>query len=349
MPRPLADQVVVITGASSGIGREVARMFAMRGARVVLAARRAHALAQLAEDIRLDGGKAIAIPTDVADAEAVEHLANRAVETFGRIDTWVNNAAVMLYAPVDAPELPAMRRLMEVNFWGAVHGLRAAIPRMAKTGGGVVICVGSVGSEAALPLQGIYAASKHALRALCESTRMELRRTGVPVQVALIKPASVDTPLYRYARTAGGYRPGAVPPIYDPALPARAILEAAVSPPREQLIGGAAIAAVALHKWAPRLYEAFFARYAPAYEESDEARRAPDNLYLPVDEPAAARLTGRGWKHSWATWTRDHAGAIVAGVAVAGAAAAALNVARPAIGAALSPAWGRLHLRPPHS
>ena len=329
MPRPLAEQVVVITGASSGIGREAARLFAMRGARVVLAARRGEVLAKLAEDIRLDGGHALAVPTDVSDPAAVEHLADRAIEAFGRIDTWVNNAAVMLYAPVDAPELPAMRRLMEVNFWGAVHGLRAAIPRMAREGG-VIVCVGSVESEVAMPLQGIYAASKHAMRAMCEAARMELTKAGIPIRVALIKPASVDTPLYRYARTAGGYRARPVPPVYDPSGPARAVVDAATAPPRERLVGAAAVGAVALHALAPRVFEAVFARYAPAMETSDEPRRAPDNLYLPVDEPAAARLTGKGIRPAGGVmgWLEAHPGAVVAGAVAAGAAVAALSARR---------------------
>lgn len=163
MPRLLRDQVVVITGASTGIGREAALEFAARGARVVLAARNAEALNTVAADIRAQGGQALVVPTDVTDMAAVERLAEAAVERFGRIDTWVNNAAVSFYATFEQATIEEMRRQMDVTYWGNVHGFKAALPHLRQGGGGVLISVASALADFAVPLQGTYCAAKHAL------------------------------------------------------------------------------------------------------------------------------------------------------------------------------------------
>ncbi len=307
MARPLKDQVVVITGASTGIGREVAREFAAKGARVVLAARNARALESLAEEIRAKGGRALPIPTDVTDFAAVERLAAAAVEHFGRLDTWVNNAAVSYYATFEQATLDEMRRQVEVNFWGNVHGFKAALPLMKATGG-VWISVASALSDFAIPLQGTYCAVKHALRALTESVRIEFKHAGVPIDVVLIKPPSVDTPFFEHALTRTGYLPKPVAPVYDPAVIAKRILMAAERPQREVMIGGAAQFFSLVHRYAPRLFEWHQARFGFQGQMTERPKSADglSNFYAPLDEPGAVRQQGNAWKASWVMWLEEH-------------------------------------------
>src|SRR5688500_5696142 len=179
--KPIAEQVVVITGASSGIGREAALRFAARGARVVVSARDYDALEALANEIRSSGGQALAVPADVSDAAQVEELAAGAADRFGRIDTWVNNAAVSAYGTFKSLRLEEFRRVIEVNFFGQVNGCRAALPYLERQGCGALICVGSALSDRAIPLQGAYCAAKHALKGFLESLRTELAHGGSEV------------------------------------------------------------------------------------------------------------------------------------------------------------------------
>ncbi|HEX6588570.1 MAG TPA: SDR family oxidoreductase, partial [Longimicrobiales bacterium] len=236
--RRLRDQVIVITGASSGIGLASAFAAARAGARVVLAARNATDLEGAVRRIEAEGGVALAVPTDVTDYEQVEALARRAVDAFGRIDTWVNNAAVSAYAPFVEMTLDDVRRIMEVNFLGQVYGVRAALPHLERTRG-TIICVGSTLSDRGVPLQGIYCASKHALKGWIDSLRVELRQAGSPVRVTLIKPSSINTPLFNKAKTQMGVMPQPIPPIYEPELAASVILRAAERPMRDAFVGGA--------------------------------------------------------------------------------------------------------------
>src|SRR3954469_24089315 len=199
--KPLDEQVVVITGASSGIGRATALAFARRGSRVVAAARNAGALDTLVEEIDRAGGRAIAVPTDVAEPAAVYHLAARAEEAFSAIDTWVSGAAVGLYASVEDTTDDEFDRVMRVNFLGHVHGVHAALPALRRAGGGTIIGVSSVEGVRAVPLQSPYAASKFALRAFYDCLRAELAQDGEPIEVTTILPASVDTPFFEHARS----------------------------------------------------------------------------------------------------------------------------------------------------
>lgn len=324
MPRPLSDQVVVITGASTGIGREAARRFALRGARVVVAARNERALETLAKEIRADGGQALVVVTDVTDPAAVEALADAAVARFGRIDTWINNAALSLYATFEDATVAEMRRQVEVNYWGNVHGFKAALPRMKATGGGVVMSVASALADFAIPLQGTYCATKHALRALTEALRIELKAAGTPIDVVLIKPPSVDTPFFRHAKTKTGFAPRPVAPVYDPGVVANRMVRAAERPTREVMIGGAAQAFGLIHTLAPSLYEWHQARYGISGQLTDEPRSedAPSNFDAPLDEPGRAREEGNGWKSSWVMWLEEHPKTTAAaGIALAGLAA----------------------------
>lgn len=319
MTRPLPDQVVVITGASSGIGRETALTMARQGARVVLASRNREALEDLAAEIRRAGGQAIAVPTDVTDPEAVTRLAERAVEQFGRIDTWVNNAGVALYARFEEASLDEMHAVMDVHYWGTVHGFQAALPRMIESGGGTIICVGSVLSDAAVPLQSAYVAAKHAIKGLTASIRQELLHSGLPIQVCLIKPASINTPLFEHARTHLGVEPKGIPPLYDPALVARAIARCAVKAQRELLVGGSGELFSGLEHLAPRLLDQQQRLMGVASQRSHlpKSAEAPCNLFGPLPEAGKVRGKGRGWKVSWVSWMREHPRATMAGAAIA--------------------------------
>lgn len=322
MPRLLQDQVVVITGASSGIGRQAALDFARAGARVVLAARNRTGLETLAREIRAGGGRALVEPTDVTLWEEVEELAYRAIETFGRIDTWVNNAGVAMYASVEQSTLEEMRQVMDVHYWGQVHGCKAAIARMRETGGGTIICVGSVLSDFSVPLQSTYCAAKHAIKGFTESLRIELAHDGVPIHVSLLKPASIDTPLFAHALTKLGVKPRPVPPVYDPGLVARAIVRCAVAPERELFVGDSGELFYLSERLMPRLYDWQQVKMGYAQQRTDIPKDsdAPNNLFDPLDEGGRVRDAGDGWRISGLTWMREHPRAAMAGAAILGAA-----------------------------
>src|SRR5215213_256112 len=188
--KPLREQTIVITGASSGIGRATALAAARRGARVVLAARDAESLSALEEEIRRGGGRALAVPTDVSVEAEVQALADRAAESLGGIDTWVNNAGISGYGAFEQISSAEAHRIMDVNYFGQVYGCRAALSHLRAQGRGALICVGSALSDRAVQMQSAYCASKHAVKALTEALRVELREEGSGVQVTLIKPSS---------------------------------------------------------------------------------------------------------------------------------------------------------------
>lgn len=237
MAKPLDQQVIVITGASSGIGRETALRLAQGGAKVVVAARRDEALDDVVEQIRSEGGEATSVPTDVSVYSEVQALARAAVEQYGRIDTWVNNAGVLIVGEFEKTELDEARRLFDVNFWGELHGIKAVLPILREQGGGTIINVTSVTARRALPLMSVYSASKWALNGFTEALRAEL--TGSGIEVCMVMPATIDTPLYQNALSKEGVAPKPAPPIYPPSEVAKAIEKAAVSPTRDVYAGPA--------------------------------------------------------------------------------------------------------------
>jgi NAD(P)-dependent dehydrogenase (short-subunit alcohol dehydrogenase family) len=290
--KPISEQVVVITGASSGIGLVTAKAAARTGARVVLAARNEADLRHAIETIRHEGGRAIYVVADVADAGQVNALAEAAIGEFGRIDTWVNNAAVSLYGRIDELPLYEMRRQFDVNYWGQVHGCRAALPHLRENGG-AIINVGSALSDRAIPLQGNYCAAKHALKAFTDALRMELEEAGLPISVTLVKPASVDTPFFEKARTHLGVEPQPVPPVYAPEVVADVILHAAQHPLRELIAGGAG-AKLSAARFVPRLADVYMERWAFQSQRTEiPSNGRPDNLFSPVASDGGER--GRNW------------------------------------------------------
>jgi len=239
-PRPdLSDKVMVLTGASSGIGLATARAAAAGGLRLVLAARGADALEQVAAELRATGAQVLAVPTDVADPVQVEALADAAVARFGRIDVWVNGAAIGVVGTVDQITAEEFDRVTRVVYLGVVHGCKAAVPRMRAQGGGVVVTIASVLGVRAVPLQAPYVAAKHAVVGFTDALRMELARERSRVRVGLVLPAGIDTPYYDHARSKLGVLPSAPPPVYGPEVVAEAVLDAA-SAPRSRLFAGGA-------------------------------------------------------------------------------------------------------------
>ncbi|MFL5608770.1 MAG: SDR family oxidoreductase [Gemmatimonadaceae bacterium] len=288
--KPITEQVIVITGASSGIGLATAQEAARQGARVVLSSRDAVDIQRAVDDIVAEGGQAIAVVADVGDQGSMEGLAQQAVAAFGRIDTWVNNAGVSIYGLIEEVPLDDAHQLFRTNFWGVVHGSLAALPHLKKQGG-ALINVGSELSETALPLQGFYAASKHAVKGFSDTLRIELQHEKAPVSVSLIQPAAIDTPYTEHAMNYLGVEPTHVPPVYAPELVADAILACAKSPHRNLRVGGAAKMFTALEKTAPGLADKMKERTAFDGSKTNRPPKDDDTLYAP--RPNDSRVHGR--------------------------------------------------------
>lgn len=312
--------MVVITGASSGIGRATALRFASKGARLVLAARGSESLEAVAAQCRKRGAEAIAVPTDVTDPGKVEALASRAVEEFGRLDVWVNNAAVGAFGLLTEIPPKEFQRVLDVNITGYVNGARAALARQTVQGSGTLINVSSIVAVTPLPYSAAYSISKAAVRALSISLRSELAREGVSgVNVCTVLPATIDTPFYQNAANFTGRRPMALPPVYTPQRVAKAVVKVAAHPRRETVAGGLAGRLLVLqHKFTPGAVEAATARQVDRRQLSRRrsAPVTPGNLHQSSQSIGKAATTG-GWHGQRRTAQRLVAGsAALAGAAV---------------------------------
>ena len=270
--KKLSEQVVVITGASSGIGLVTAREAARRGAKLVLVARGEDALRQLADEINSAGGEAIYVVADVGREADVRRVAEQALARFGRIDTWVNNAGVSIYGRILDTPFEDMRRLYETNFWGVVYGSVVAA-EVLRQRGGALINVGSTVSDRAIPLQGVYSSSKHAVKGFTDALRMELEEEGAPVSVTLVKPAAIDTPYTKHAKNFLEKEPAVPPPVYAPEVVAEAILHCAETPERDVFAGGGGKAFSVMEKYMPRLGDKVMEHYIFDAQQQDEPAR----------------------------------------------------------------------------
>ncbi|MFL5578655.1 MAG: SDR family oxidoreductase, partial [Gemmatimonadaceae bacterium] len=294
--KPLAEQVLVVTGASSGIGLVTARRAAHRGARVVLAARNEPALARAVDDIQASGGEAAYVVADVSVEHDVERIAEVALAEFGGFDSWVNNAGVAIYSTTLQVTAEDVRRLFEVDFLGVVHGSRIAAEHFRERFGGAagagrggrgyagaIVNVGSTASDRAIPLLGVYAAAKHAVKAFTDALRMDLEHEGAPVSVSLVKPACIDTPFYDNARNYLAFEAQPTPPVYAPEVAADAILACAERPRREVFVGGGAKALSAFGHHAPALTDRALKAMYDTQQTRRPTRDGDGNLYRPLD------------------------------------------------------------------
>ena len=289
--KELDQQVVVVTGATSGIGLATARKAAQSGAHVVLCARNADAVKRVTDELDPAGNRVHGVVGDVGRFEDVRRLGREAIDRFGRIDTWVNNAGVAIYGRLLEVPLEDHRRLFETNFWGVVHGSQVAVEHM-RGAGGALVNIGSTLSDRAFPLQGMYSASKHAVQGYTDALRMELQHDHVPIAVSLLKPAAIATQYTEHARSYTGHEPRNAPPYYAPAIVADAILYCAQHPTRHLFVGGAAKAMSLLGKWAPRLADKTMERTMFRLQQGRTLRGGRDNLDGPAED--GKETGGRG-------------------------------------------------------
>jgi len=289
--KPIEDQVMVITGASSGIGLCTARMAAKRGARLVLAARNEQALARLCDEINTTGGECIYVTADVGRESDIKKIEGEALSKFKTFDTWINNAGVSIYGEMLDIATEDFRRLFDTNFWGVVYGSLTAARNLEITGG-ALINVGSTLSDRAIPLQGMYCASKHAVKGFTDALQMELEASEKPVSVTLVKPSAIDTPYMQHAKNYLGNEPDNGPAVYAPDAVAETILYCAENPVRDVFVGAAGKALSVLGKYAPRLTDKFMENvmFERLTTKQSTDGRAKDGLYMSKDDS----LTERG-------------------------------------------------------
>jgi NAD(P)-dependent dehydrogenase (short-subunit alcohol dehydrogenase family) len=328
-------QVVVVTGASGGIGRATAIAFGARGAKVALVARGEAGLDAAAEDVRAAGGEAITIPTDVADYAAVDAAAARAEDELGPLDVWVNDAFTSVFARFIDIDPDEYRRVTEVSYLGYVYGTRAALTRMLPRDRGAIVQVGSALAYRGIPLQSAYCGSKHAIQGFNESLRTELLHDGSNVCVTMVQMPAVNTPQFSWVLSRLPRQAQPVPPIYQPEVAARAVLFAADHPRRrEYWVGGTTAATLIANAVAPGLLDRYLAKTGFDAQQTDQPRdpRQPTNLWEPADDPEGRDFGGHGKfddrssSRSYQLWASQHHGVVAA--AAAGVATGAVAAAR---------------------
>ncbi len=317
------ERVVVVTGASGGVGRATARLFAARGDHVALLARGEKGLKGAAEDVRAAGGTAMSLPVDVADYPAVNRAAQQVEDEWGPIDVWVNVAFSSVFAPFTEISPEEFRRTTETTYLGFVHGTKAALVRMRPRDRGTIVQVGSALAYRGIPLQSAYCGAKHAIQGFHESLRCELLHDRSAVRATMVQLPAVNTPQFDWVLTRLAGRPRPVPPIYQPEVAARAILYAADHPRRREYWVGATTAVTLLtSKFAGGLLDRYLAGTAYRAQQTDDSRDPgqPANLWVPVDDDrgddfgAHGRFDDQAHPRSAQLWASQHHGTVLTAV-----------------------------------
>lgn len=317
--KPLRDQVIVITGASSGIGAATARMAAECGAKVVLVGRQENGLNSVLNDIVRAGGSAISVVADVGVQDDHDRILERAIDSYGRVDTWVNNAGVSIFGTLESVPVEDQRKLFDTDYWGVVYGSMVAVRHM-KASGGALINVGSEVSDRAVPLQGAYSAAKHAVKGFTDALRMELREEGAPVSVTLIKPASIATGFTSHARNYMDVQPSLPAPVYAPEAVADAILHAAEHPTRDLYVGSASRAISTLGQNMPSLADRMAGWLFRQQRGGAVADGGSDSLYEGGGSHAAEQQVGRRSMYTKMALNQPRGSVVAAAVVIGGAA-----------------------------
>ncbi len=332
MSKQRGPEVVVVTGSSGGVGRAIAHAFAKRGAHIGLLARGERGLEDAVAEVKRLGGRAIAIPTDVADHEAVEAAAERVEAELGPIDVWVNDAMATVFAQVIDTSPEEFRRATEVTYLGTVYGTMSALRRMVARDRGTIVQVGSALAYRAIPLQAAYCGSKFAIRGFTDSIRTELLHAKSRVHITMVQLPGVNTTQFNWCRSKLPLHPMPVPPIYQPEIPAEAVYWAAHHRRRELWVGYSAVQAILGNKLAPSFADWYLAKtgfQGQQMQDRPVSRDRPDNLYEPVQDLAATHgiFDDRAKTRSPQLWAATHR-PIVAGVLTGIAATVAAATAR---------------------
>ncbi len=317
MKNPSAPEVVVITGASAGVGRATVREFARRGAHIGLLARGKDGLEAARREVEAAGGRALVLPVDVADANAVEHAAAEVERELGPIDIWINNAMVSVFSPIKEMTAEEFRRVTDVTYLGAVHGTLAALKRMQPRDRGMIVQVGSALSYRSIPLQSAYCAAKHAMRGFTDSLRCELISDGSKVRVTMVQLPALNTPQFDWTKTRLPRKAQPVPPIYQPEVAAEAIYWAAHNNRREVNVGLPTVAAIVGNKLAPGLLDHYLGATGVDGQQTSEPENLdkPNNLLEPLagDHGAHGRFDDRAFTFSPQFWASKNRSALVVG------------------------------------
>src|SRR3954447_12935323 len=327
--KPIREQVIVVTGASSGLGRAVARLAGRQGAKVVVTARNGEALDACVREIESFGSEALAVPADCTVQDEVDQVVEQAIDRFGRIDTYVANAIVTVYAETYRYEADELRRIMDVNFFGQVYGYWSVLPHLRESHG-TFVSIQSALAYRGIPLQGGYCASKAALRNFFESARVELERAGWGVDLSVVHPAAINTPQCDGDRQKVEKQPQPVPPIYQPEPFADAVLHCCERPVRELPVGWGAQKLMWGQKLSPRAGDLMLLRmgWKSQHTGEDKPLDAPDNLFAPLPGDPGAHGRFDAQSRSTTAWTSLRLRRWLVGAAVVGAAALAGSAER---------------------
>ena len=322
------NKVIVVTGASAGVGRATVRAFARRGARVGLLARGLDGLETTRREVEDLGGKALVVPTDVADADQVERAASAVESEFGPIDLWVNNAMASVFSPALEMTPAEYKRVTEVTYLGYVYGTLSALRRMQQRDHGTIIQVGSALAYRGIPLQSAYCAAKHAIQGFTESVRCELMHERSNVKMTMVQMPALNTPQFGWTKSRLPRKAQPVPPIFQPEVAADAIVWAAEHYRREWWVGGSTALAIAGNKIAPGIADSYLARQGYDAQQHDGAAdpHCPNNLDEPVpgDHGAHGDFDNRSRNGSLQVWLDRHRGWVIAGAACGAVLGAAL-------------------------